>query len=678
MVSGPSKPKGNTPWRDDGQSIFGRDAPKTSWQMQDIGIAGQESDERCHDDDYGEDDDVRVTLRTLRQGRRSAPVVISSEARAIAEETWRANRVQHQAALTASREEHVVPQSVPLPATIAPACDDFSEDVDPRFVTAVNAALTGRLRNDPNYQRFMNAGFVRDDLRQYVTWHKGDLVEALWIEQGSEEGGVPSLSSRMIVAALMSSTRQLDRVHGLRLLDASKEGALGGSHAQWTFEYSPTQKKRLLTHAGGPWAWEIALAWLETQGETPRDALEKDYLASVWGTRIRAAGVEREEKGQLAEVVLWGTVVGRIGAEGSAFFGRLIGLPHQDYDTTDKLFTVDKKKYNGQERAYGINVLDESKMAGASKSSAKLRLRWAAHGNEWVVGEAKGENINDLIYPWIESRGINYDPVVIRSLIAGMLSMRVLLRPGEEVLKDDLRHELFRPGGLQNILETRAKMDPDFDPNALFVNIVIGFRGSEYYGLQVLSDPETETKSLPKTAAKIRFERQEGGGHRVVKAEGLGHQSFLGGNVFAPDATQMDEAAEQAVAWGKENFGNIEICKPEPLITPAEPMPVPQLERPADAVELPKEGGFQATDPEVAKKFQTPPSDTIPVATRPREDVSPIAMPEVTQHRALLLLDILAAGVLFYFTRGALPSQPALGAGGLFLTPKNRWEAEGT
>jgi hypothetical protein len=487
-------------------------------------------------------------------------------------------------------------------------------DEEPEFGVAIEAALTGWVRQNCNYVRAFHVEPTRDDLRNYVLWHKGQWVEALFAAQATEKDGMSSLPDRVLVAALMSSSRRTDQVHGLRLLDVSQESQLGESHARWEYVYSHKQRQRVLSRAEGPWAWEIGLAWLEAQGEVPRDALEKDYLASVWGTRIRRAGTQ--SNGTLAEVVLWDDVVARIRSEGSQFLGRLIMLPHRDVDQSDKLFAATKKNYNGQDRAYGVTILDGSKIASSGKEAAKLDLRWSVNGNEWVVNKARGENSDDLAYPWIESRGIDVKPVIVRALIAGMLGMRTRLAAGEETLKNDLKLELLKPGGLQHLLDVRHQMDPDFDPHARHVNVVLGFRGDHYYGLQVLTDAEVETAAVPKTSARFRFENQKNGGRQLVAAEGLGQQSLGGvGQVFAPDADAIDETDSIVRALTSLPSGYSDaapVMRPEPLITPAEVMTLPQMEYPADAVDLPKMGGYEILDPDELTALQIPPSILIP------------------------------------------------------------------
>lgn len=169
---------------------------------------------------------------------------------------------------------------------------------------------------------------------------------------------------------------------------------------------------------------------------------------------------------------------------------------------------------------------------------------------------------------------------------------------------------------------------------------------------------------------KLHIRRQPDGQESLVRAWGMGGketaellgvadaENVSGGITLAP---VIDEDLAQSLRPKPEIFVSDDVKAPA-LTTPAEPMPTPQLERPADAVDLPAMGGYQITDTEIIKNFATPPS------------VGRLHAPKNT---AMLLLDFLAVGVAVAVFRLIPISQAAFASGDVYLTPRDRRRTEG-
>lgn len=122
-------------------------------------------------------------------------------------------------------------------------------------------------------------------------------------------------------------------------------------------------------------------------------------------------------------------------------------------------------------------------------------------------------------------------------------------------------------------------------------------------------------------------------------------------------------------------------------ISPADVIPVPQLERPSEAVDLPKLGGYVTLDSDVVKGLQTPPTTTRSAGPVPHPDqpVEPYGGDDEQGIVATIAAMVLSAMLVRYggpaMMRMPVRSplgNPAFGSGGVFLSPRDRSGYSGT
>lgn len=640
MVDSANKPGSRSPWHSDRARFFAHDAPQGSWQLRqiagDVGLADLNEDGRCHDDAV----EVAQAFKTLRKGKKPT-FVVGLHSADLARETWLANREGHQAALVASRGESVESalQSVaPLVDPTAPMCaeDDF---VLPH---PVETAILGKAMGDPNWQRRMGVRHLsRHDVAQYVEQKGVDLIADLVIAQGDQS---VNYRHQMVVAIKFGDTNDPNAAYGIRVVEGD-DPLLQQLSDVWcflTYERLGMGLEYALRFAEGTGAMDQGLAWLRSQGIFVTDALELRFLAGTWGTRMqgRQSRITGADDDAL-KPVQWSQLEDRLLQEGSRFFSRLQTLAWPKQNRRDAwVFAASYKDEAKGVFARNIRAVAEGEFDAIGDECAKLLIRWHQRLQQDTISRVGGEHSFELGLKWAESQGIGLTTAT-RALLARYWKFRFKPKSGERPLWNELKSELAEPGTLHRWVEMRALIDPSFEPETASLHLTVMRRGGIYSGLQLLTDEEFRKANPPDSVYHVHVVKMANGEWGVRRQPSEKQKSLVAGMTLAPDATQMDEAAQQALAWGGENFGNLDeqLCKPEPLITPADVMPVPQLERPADVVILPKMEGFIGTDPEAVKNFQTPPSDRIPVITRPREAPAP-------ETADTTLLIIIAAGLL--------------------------------
>lgn len=332
---------------------------------------------------------------------------------------------------------------------------------------------------------------------------------------------------------------------------------------------------------------------------------------------------------------------------------------------------IDRDQIEGADYLQRIVVSDREGRASASA----IQIAPTATGTRIV--SLRGTGMLEVALAWLEGVGFKVQNVIEKGFVGGTFGFEIQWRHSQESPTWDGWRQYVQRLGLQGLGQRMRKIyeivhSGEAAPDEL---VVLGRRIkmngiAKFRNLRVLTVEEAAPYAHELNTMKLHLRRSPDGQETLVSASGTGAKEIIplltpqDGIVFAPDAGQMEDHARQLASYGSENFGNLDeqICKPEPLSTPADVMPVPQLIYPADMVELPREGGFQVTDPEAVKKFATPPSDKIPVLTA----VSAMVM-----------------GVIALFYGGAAlmraPSaNPAFGSGGGLLSPRERDGFNGT
>lgn len=645
MVNGPSKPKGNTPWFHDTKALFGRDDPITPWQMSGIGLDDVDDDERCHDDD------VNGALRALRQGRRTSPIVISPESRARAEEMWRSNRSLHQSALAESwGETHVGPIS-----QLGDVDDDLSQ---PHIV---ETALTGYIRKNAWILRQAGGALKFGDLLSYIREVGTDFVPQLWLVH-SQETDVAVRPSHLAVVGRLS----LDDVVGLHIvtMDNPEIENFQKSHIQLWFEYNYSDRRYMLTKAKGPSVFQAAFLYLESCGVHLKSQVERLLVARLLDGRLDTNNVH------------WSELASEMETQ-TDFFSRLLQVKHQISARADKVpeeFVFAATRETGDiAGSLRILTVQEAKDAKLKPVMAQLYVTTRESG-KMVLHKVRGTGSQDLGFAWVAGQVGRPLELIEKAMVASVWKTHFLFEPDSLPTWQRLCDYLKTPNALQRLWGLRDYVVPTSEQMpAKIVLVARRERTLEktFSGLRLLSQTEYEHLTPSADLAAIHLEKK-GDRYEVVFSKGTGAKEIVdalnskkeeGGVTFAPDAAQIDNLAQEVASYSSKNFGNLDkqICKPEPLINPADVMPVPQLERPVDGVELPREGGFQVTDPEAVRKFATPPSDKIPVITA--------------------VSAMIVSAVAFFYGGAALMrapvANPAFGSGGIFVSPRDSHYPEG-
>lgn len=645
MANGPLKPKGNTPWFHDTKALFGRDVPEMSWQVREIGLDDVDDDERCHDDD------LNGALKALRQGRRTSPIVISPETRARAEEVWRNNRLLHQSALAESWGE----------TPVSPIIQSGDVDDELSQPHIVETALTGYMRRNAWLLRQAGGALKFEDLLSYIREVGTDFVPQLWLVH-SQETDVAVRPSHLAVVG----RRSLDDVVGLHIvtMDNPEIENFQKSHIQLWFEYNYSDRRYMLTRARGPAVFQAAFLYLESCGITLKSQVERLLVARLLDGRLDTNNVH------------WSDLAGELETQ-TDFFNRLLQIKQQISVRAEKVpeefvfaATRETDDIAGSLR---ILTVQEAKEAKLKPVMAQLYVTTRDAG-KMVLHKVRGTGAQDLGFAWVAGQVGRPLDLIEKAMVASLWKTHFLFEADSLPTWQRLCDYLQTPNALQRLWGLRDYVVPA--SGQMPAKIVLVARRERtlektFSGLRLLSQTEYEHLTPSADLAAIHLEKN-GERYEVTFSKGTGAKEIgdalnvkkeEGGVTFAPDAAQMDKAAQRDLEWGREHFGNLDeqICRLKPLTTPADLMPVKQLERPADVVELPREGGFQITDPEAVRKFATPPSDKIPVITA--------------------VSAMVVSAVAFFYGGAALMrapvANPAFGSGGIFVSPRDSHYPDG-
>lgn len=432
----------------------------------------------------------------------------------------------------------------------------------------------------------------------------------------------------------------------------------------------------VMTRVKGAYATDIVEAVLVGLNIFPKEPLLVE--------RLLVSGMLRDAEVKDVKPQLWDDYLGYVRGLGHGLWERLLTL----YSATHVL---DPESETGPETLWimqsrrpiaGIDHLKRFIVTDRNTGGELAAIQIGPSEKGTRILSINGIGALDMAIAWLSGVGLTVHGPIERAVVAGTLNYIKAKAPDKtqvptwerwrNYVQDSGSQGMFRR--MRQIYE-HVHMVENSPDDLLLVGLRRGSDDGAILGsMKVVTLQEGAQYYERKDVMKLHFRRQPDGHEILVTALGTGGRetekilasASEGGITFAPDATQMDHNAELAVAWGSENFGNLDqqICKPKPLITPADVMPVRQLERPADEVKLPEEGGFQVTDPTVAEKFKTPPSISRYIPNR--------GDPE-----SLVVVELLVAGVMAFLLRGIPIPQSSFGSGGTFLSHRNRWEFEG-
>lgn len=655
MVNSSQKPKGYTPWRDDSQSIFGRDEPVRPWQMSRV-----EGDvEMC---DIDGDEDETSGLRELqRRGKGSKRPI--QEVHVSAPHLDRA-RDHYLDSLERTRLPWLVEDQPAL------ASDVVEDDVF-GLPHPVEIAMTGFVRGDSRYQSRWGVALKKSEWLSYIASHGLDLIPQLWLVHANETGDSTPRPYRVVVFG-REQRSGYSEFSGVKILNANDPAVenLTAEQSKIWFDYVLASHAYHVTRAKGPGALQTAFEYLAACG------LE----VSTQVVRVYAA---RFLDGEFASNNLsWSELVANV-ADTPTLFRRMWDVRNHIKMSTEQfpgdfLFTVAKDE---SDRVFGVNLrsIQNDEVVKTLDKYAYLFIGSATGGKEFIR-TVRGHSAQELGYAWITSQIGR--PLDIVEKVMSVALWKSRFRSGDVPEWKRLCLYLQSENALERLWQVRDKIQP-VGPMPDKLVLVARREVNIFSGLVVLTESEFEKWQTSKSTAVVHLEKDGKGKYQPISSKGTGAKEIIealevgnsvvaeGGVIFAPE---MNDALEASLRPAPETFGNLDekICKPEPLFTPSELMPVPQLSRPADAVDLPVAGGFQVTDPDAAKKFVTPPSDQIPVGVRARDE----SVKEIAAVSAMVV------SIIAFFCGGAAllrapMTNPAFGSGGVLFSPHKRFP-EGT
>jgi hypothetical protein len=181
--------------------------------------------------------------------------------------------------------------------------------------------------------------------------------------------------------------------------------------------------------------------------------------------------------------------------------------------------------------------------------------------------------------------------------------------------------------GIGKIVNQIAAADPTFPKDSHRFAIAAWMDGkiegeNKLAGLRLLHGDAIDRERGRNYALWVEYVKGEDSQWQATPSERLSGQLVAeagrgGGQVFAPDADAIDQTAEMVRQLTQSTGGfaplDENMCKNEPLITPAELEKVDPLVRPADAPVIPRLGGFHGMDADEMRRLMAiPASELIP------------------------------------------------------------------
>ena len=436
-----------------------------------------------------------------------------------------------------------------------------------------------------------------------------------------------------------------------RLLPVAIALELGAQYSVVLLKQHSLMRYYIASLQGGN-AIDVGLAWLEGMGMPVSDAIERYWVSTGW----RSGNVHNLPPVEWSEYLAWvennavelpfrQLSIARYlnnpfieedalsdEDEGADYVERPTPRGVQDLTWSMRRASHDKKHW------LSSTQLDFDTQAAESRGRDSAIIKWGVSDNVPFMQTIQGTGALDVALAWLRGKGIVRNNRIEAGFVAGTWGYPISWNDRHLGIDGSYCAPRWETEFLPYVQTMGSQFLPRMrqlfeavrgsSPNELVVVFqrIKRPHGYDVGNMQVITPEELD--KIPNAARLLRiwFAKDVEGHEELRQIKGVGKDEVKplvldnqesGGVVFAPDAGQMEEHAQQLASYGSENFGNVDakLCKPEPLITPADVMPMPKLEYPADAVMLPRLGGFETTDPEAAKKFATPPSDKIPVVS---------------------------------------------------------------
>lgn len=503
----------------------------------------------------------------------------------------------------------------------------------------------------------------------FIRANAADVVMMMNSFQSATNPDAELLPDVAVISALWAQ----GRANAIRLLmDDEAQGQRHQYARLWmrrydTVHYWPMQLR-------GSYVVDEVMAWFAGMGHAIVEPIEKRMVVSA----LRSGG-----NSQTGERIPWNDFPSYVRdnaqnlGERFAYLHMLFSGP--DAETPQRFLLKFERTVRGGAEVLEDLFLSDGDDVAALKSINSGGILWKMNNGRLVPERVCGYSSFEVALAWLAGVGLVLHGLVERATVLGMLKSKLAPQGAvHRVHWGDVKG--FLAGGhfaLERLRLIYEAMKGEPAPKTLFwVGLKTTGDDAVVGSFDLMSEEDVATRFSGRddqyfkvrfTVTDDGFEFQasgKGGRELVDVLSAATRLSTEGGITLFPDAGRMEDAAQRAIELGKENFGNLDeqLCKPEPLFTPAELMPVPQLERPADGVKLPEEGGFQATGPEVVKTFATPPSDKIPVITA---------------------VSAMVVGVIAFFYGGAALLRtpmvsPAFGSCGVFVGPRERDVINGT
>ncbi len=550
MPPSPTKPRNSTPWREDSQAIFGRDDPKTSWQMSSMPGDVEMCEVDGDDDRDGFDEDAKAGLQELqRRGRGSKRPI--KEVHVSAPHLDRA-RDLYLDSLERNPWSGVNGASfVPANQTLIPPKDEAGNVGEDDFdlPSPVEIAMVGYLRGERNYQRKWDVSLKYSEFVSYVGKNARDFIPQLWMTHANE-ANVAIRPNSVVVSG--HSEVWLDTLCGLQIHDAAdpKVAALNADHMLSQYDYSSLDKSYHITMAKRPGALGVAFEYLAAWGLELQSQVVRLYTARLLDGEF------------LSNNLSWSALIDQIATTPTIFQMMWNARNHikmlTDPLPSDYVFMAAREEDN---TVTGVNLLliMKDEIVKIMDRYAYLFVSSTAEGQEYLR-TIRGHSAQELGYAWITARlGRQLETVEkVMSVVLWKSRYRSNETPEWKLLGQFLQsaNALERLWQVREAIQPTGKM-PD--------KLVLVFRREVtiFSGLVLLTESEFEKWTTSKTTGVVHLERDANGKYQSTSYKGTGAkevvESLVSGNSVETDVTLNDVTSlfGMAITGGWESLDKI-------------------------------------------------------------------------------------------------------------------------